>query len=371
VIATYVIDSSAPNRLLAELVAAAGPNGVTLHAVFLDDGRGGAADVVRAAGGRVVALDAAGARRLPVAALRLRRALRDLGSDVVHSNLIWPSVLVEVVRRTMRPRPASVLARHHNRNHHLRDRPLHVRLDRWAARRADTVLAVSPAVKETLVGPEAVPGDRVTVVGNGLDWGRVRASPEGRERWRARFEGRPLLVAAGRLDFQKDYPTLLTAVARVARTRRDVVLAVAHQNADERRVAVLQSLARAQGIERNVVLLGMVEDVHDLMAAADVFVQASVDESFGQALLEAMALGTPVVATTPGGAADVMEGLYPAVPIGDDRALAAGIELVLGDVQSARRHAESVAAEARARWDASAMVAGTFALYRSAASTPS
>lgn len=329
----------------------------------LDDGSSPYADDLRGRGVRVHGLSAPAWSQVPLAAYRLRRLFG--GVDVVHANLVHASAVSEVARRMGRRPPPSVVVRHHNRNHHLQGKTIHVRIDRWTARSASLVVGVSDAVRDTLVAIEGVDPGRVRVVYNGLPWDRVVGDDAGAGRWRARFGGGPLLVAAGRIDFQKDYPTLLTAVAEVRRHRPDVVLAVAHQNAPTSAMGVLDQLVEALGLSGAVVFLGMVDDVYDLMTAADVFVQASVDESFGQTLLEAMALGVPLVTTTPGGAGDVVRDWYPSRPAGDATGLASAILAVLDDLPSARSRAAGIAADVRERFGAREMAAGMVNVYRS------
>ena len=91
-------------------------------------------------------------------------------------------------------------------------------------------------------------------------------------------------------------------------------------------------------------------DVPDLMRAADVFVLSSHFEGFGLVVAEAMASGTPVVATDAGGVAEVMDGTGFLVPVDDDDALLRALESVfsLGEeqraamVEAARRRAEDL-----------------------------
>ena len=94
----------------------------------------------------------------------------------------------------------------------------------------------------------------------------------------------------------------------------------------------LKALARQMGIEGHIVFAGGRRDVHDLIAAMDVFVLPSLAEGMPMALLEAMALGTPVVATAVGGVPELIahqsNGML--VPARDPGALAdACVELAL------------------------------------------
>ncbi len=107
--------------------------------------------------------------------------------------------------------------------------------------------------------------------------------------------------------------------------------------------------------------LGPRDDVPALLAAADVFVHPSVEEGMGQAVVEAMLAGLPVVVSDAGGLPEVVGDTGIVVPAGDATALAAGIRRALaGD------HPDPARARARAakRFSVDAMVEGTLAAYR-------
>jgi glycosyltransferase involved in cell wall biosynthesis len=249
-------------------------------------------------------------RSLASVVIQLRRLVPAF--DVVQSNGYVPSVAVELARRaTRRPTP-SVLARHYNREHHLLGRRRHVWIDRWLAGRASVVLAVSPAVQRTLV-EEGVPPERIMVVPNGMDWTNVVADADGVARWRQRFHGQRLVTAVGRLDPLKDYDTVLMAFAAARESRPDLHLVIAGEGGPG---TMEKLLARAGQLELDgaVTFTGWITDGFDLVAASDVFVQASLDESFGQSVLEAAVLGTPLAVTTVGGVIDILESSYPAYP---------------------------------------------------------
>jgi len=106
--------------------------------------------------------------------------------------------------------------------------------------------------------------------------------------------------------------------------------------------------------------LGPRDDVPALLAAARVFVHPSVEEGFGQAVVEAMLAGVPVVVTDAGGLPEVVGDCGVVVPRDDPPALAHAIRRVLaGDHPSV----EAAAARAQARFSVAAMVEGTLAVY--------
>jgi glycosyltransferase involved in cell wall biosynthesis len=134
----------------------------------------------------------------------------------------------------------------------------------------------------------------------------------------------PVMLGVGELSDGKDYPTLLRAFARV-RGQRDCRLLILGKG--KRREQLLQ-LAQSLGVADDVDLLGYRNDAAAFMAHADLLVHTSVREGLSFVLLEALACGTPVVATDcPVGPRAVLQGgrYGPLVPVGDDAAVAQAI----------------------------------------------
>src|SRR5262249_21954369 len=115
----------------------------------------------------------------------------------------------------------------------------------------------------------------------------------------------------------------------------------------------LESLAAERGVSERVRFLGQRSDIVELHHAFDVFAQSSEYEGTPNAVLEAMAMETPIVATDAGGTRDVARpALYAiVVPVGDGPALEAGVTAILTDRRSAR--ARATAARHRVETDLS------------------
>lgn len=134
----------------------------------------------------------------------------------------------------------------------------------------------------------------------------------------------PIVLAAARHEYQKGLDVLLDAISIIRRDQPDVTLLLAGR--DGNRTAALRYQATRLGLDDNVRFLGKRDDVPDLMVAADVFALPSRWEGLPGAVIEAMALETPVVATDLPGVREVLgpELLRSAiVPVGDAAALAA------------------------------------------------
>jgi len=134
----------------------------------------------------------------------------------------------------------------------------------------------------------------------------------------------PVVLAAGRLTAQKDFPTLLRAFARLV-PERDLRLMILGEGPDR---AALEAEIEALGLGDRVALLGFQANPFSYMARARLFVLSSAWEGLPGVLIQAMACGTPVVSTDcPSGPREVLEGgrLGPLVPVGDAEALARAI----------------------------------------------
>jgi glycosyltransferase involved in cell wall biosynthesis len=101
----------------------------------------------------------------------------------------------------------------------------------------------------------------------------------------------------------------------------------------------LKALARERGVEGDIIFTGQVPNPHPYVALVDVLVSASDGEPFGVTLLEAMSLGTPMVAVARGGPVEILEDGESGILVPDDsgRSLAAGVERILADPALAER----------------------------------
>ena len=134
----------------------------------------------------------------------------------------------------------------------------------------------------------------------------------------------PIILAAGRLAREKDYPTLLKAFSRVLShgPAKLIILGTGELEAE------LKAQAVQLGIADHLIMPGFVDNPYAWMRRANVFVLSSAWEGFGNVLVEAMACGTPVVSTDcPSGPAEILEGgkWGRLVPVGDHEALSEAI----------------------------------------------
>jgi glycogen(starch) synthase len=268
----------------------------------------------------------------------------------------------------------TVHATEHGRRMGRLDEPVHRAVDaaeRRAVAAADRVIVCSRAMRAEVTDVLGADPSSVVVVPGGVDpeaWSPSQAAlAAARRRWRARPG--PLVVAAGRLEWEKGFSTLVRALPAVL-ARHPAVRTVLAGTGSYR--ATLERLAHSLGLQdangEAVELPGRLDQpaLAQLLAVADVVVVPSRYEPFGLVALEAMAAGTCVVATRTGGLAEtVADGVTGrVVDMGDVDGLAATLVELLAD--HATRDALALAGRDAARQRGWSRVAeGTLEVYRS------
>lgn len=226
---------------------------------------------------------------------------------------------------------------------------LFARLDAWAARFTDRVICCTAReVAEYLAAGIGRP-EQYAVIPNGLDGETYarQATPPAQTRAALALpsESRPV-VCAGRLVKVKGHTFLLQAWPSVLKHEPRALLLLAGDGPDE---DPLRAQAAALGLAGSVKFLGFRQDIASLIACAEVLVLPSLNEGFGMVLVEAMAMGKPVVASAVGGVPEVVldgrTGLL--VPPANPEALAAAILRLLDDPGAARRLGEAGRERAR------------------------
>jgi glycosyltransferase involved in cell wall biosynthesis len=200
-----------------------------------------------------------------------------------------------------------------------------MRIIRHSYRYADALVAVSEGVAERVRRIPGLAPERVHVIYNPAYPQRLEASLDEKPDHPWLMHGDiPVVLSVGRLVVQKDFATLLRAVELLNR-RREVRLIILGDG-EER--AELEQLVSELGISDKVSLPGFSNIPLSYMEAASVFVLSSFQEGFGNAIVEAMACGTPIVSTDSPGPREILEGgrLGPLVQVGNAEALAAAVE---------------------------------------------
>jgi glycosyltransferase involved in cell wall biosynthesis len=239
--------------------------------------------------------------------------------------------------------------------------------ERRLGKATTALVCLSARQREDVLRFRILPAEKAVVVGPGIDVDRLRASvdPARVAEIRARFApaGRVLLLWLGRFVEAKD-PHLALAACQVAAEGSASRLHLAMAGEGPQRAAVD---AAAREAEVSVATtIGPVADPGNWIAAADALVLSSIREGTPIAILEAHALGKPVVTTAVGGIPDLVRdgetGLL--TRPGDVRALSEAVARLVRDEGLRRRLGERAAAEAPERFGGPRLAADTAALYR-------
>lgn len=235
-------------------------------------------------------------------------------------------------------------------------------LERLAGRWCDVVVFVSEFHREWARRLRFAPDHRLVVIGNGVDEAAL-APTAGCRATRLTLgaaDDDVLVLNFGRLAGGKGIETLLAAVAPTverAPSTRFVVAGDGPMAEDHRQ------LARRLGAEGSVTFLGFRADVADLLAAADVVVLPSQREGMSIALLEAMAAGRCIVASSIGSMSEALADTGVLVPPLDAPALASAVVDLAGDPARRDRLGRAAAARQRTRYREDAMLRSYLDLY--------
>jgi glycosyltransferase involved in cell wall biosynthesis len=355
----YVIDSLDRPGGAEQALAAMAPHlmgaGVTLDIAYLTE-RPGFQDDLREAGAHVVPVLEPG--RLP-RTRALAGLIRQRRPDLVHTTLYEADLAGRwAAAATRTPVVSSLVNVAYGPEH--RDAPeLSARKVR-AAQLADAAScrtvrrfhALTDYVAGIMSRRLLIRRSRIDVVPRGRDLAVLGdRSAERRHAVRQRIglaDDVPVVVAAARHEYQKGLDTLVSAFAEVRRAQPDAQLVIAGREGTA--TELLRRRADEGGVTGCVHLLGPRTDVPDLIAAADVFAAPSRWEGLGSAVLEAMGIGTPVVAGDVAAIRETITGEGALlVPVSDPPALARALVDALGDPAAAAARAEVAAGRFRSR----------------------
>jgi glycosyltransferase involved in cell wall biosynthesis len=228
------------------------------------------------------------------------------------------------------PKMAPWIAFHHGYTWPTLRARVYNQLDRWSLRVAVKVLTVSIPFRDELAS-KGVARDHIEIVHNAIrpDWGSAKPAAGLNN-----APDRKVILIVGRLSREKDHLTLLRAVERIRKLHPHLLIV----GEGPERVRIEQEIVRL-GLSEQVTLTGHQPSAEAYYGIANLAVLSSLSEGSPNALLEAMAAGVPVVATSVGGIPEIVRHGESAllVPPGDRDALAAAMAKLLTDPSLARQ----------------------------------
>jgi glycosyltransferase involved in cell wall biosynthesis len=246
------------------------------------------------------------------------------------------------------------------------------RLHKISLTHVSRLIAVSNAVARELRTQGLIAPERIKVIQNGIDWKKIDQACERFkrasfcERWGLPAD-RPLVGSIGTLTLLKGHEDFLRAAAKLrAQAPAAFFIISGPESSATREYRIrLERLIEELGLSNNARIIGRMEDIGELHCALDVFVSASHSESFGLAIVEAMAAGTAVVATATDGAQEILRHGSTAllVPIGGIEPMVHAIHELLVNEKERQQIAANAQREARARFGIERMVDETEKVY--------
>jgi len=306
--------------------------------------------------------------RLP----QVRAVIKEIGRqsiDIVHAHNGRTTIAAAVAARVT---PVTAVASQHfvrpaSAEYRGAKRLLAGAAHRWVNRQLASVVAVSSAAREEMIRRVGFPADRIIHVPNGIE----PPQPPGAAKLAAIREelkvpsGAPLVVTVARLADEKGLEIWVDAVGRVRDVRPDARFVIVGHG--PRKQAIVARMAD-RGVSDVLTLAGFRADATDWIAAGDLFVLPSPAEPFGLVLLEAMALGKPVVACGAAGPLDIITNDVDGTLVapGSAPALADAVLRLMADAHVAARLAAAGQVTFNERFTADRMALEVLKVYRRA-----
>ena len=283
--------------------------------------------------------------------------------DILHCHLI-PSNIIAKPLGALLGVPLILNHDHTNDPHRIENKRL-LALDKNTNRFAHHIIAVAGACRNFLIQHESIPPEKITLVPNAIDLRRFSPGLVTRQEVRAKFglpSHAPVVAGVGRLNPQKNFSLFLDVAKALAAKFPEVRFLLAGEGPEE---SMLREKARQLGLADRVHFAGYVADSREVYVAADLLLMPSRFEGLPMTLLEAMAMGLPVVASKLDGIAEVIadghEGLL--VESGDAGGFAESASRLLENPALGSEFAANARKKIEARFSVERMTSAVEAIY--------
>ncbi len=296
---------------------------------------------------------------------RLWRLLRYSRASVVHGFLPLTNFIAALTGRFANT--SLIVTSRRALNKHQDRLPGWRYLDSLSSHLSHVVTANAEAVRDDTLRREGGSLTKIRVIYNGLDVKHLHKSIPRRAEMRRALglnDDQVVIIIVANLIPYKGHSELIDAMAQLLPRFPDIRLLVVGQ--DRGIGEALKGQADSRGVTRAIQWLGLREDIPDLLAAADIYVSASHEEGFSNALLEAMGAGKPVVATSVGGTPEMLAqgelGLL--VEPNDAIELAKALAELVGNPELREQFGKMAANRVAAQYSVDKMVEQYLTLYR-------
>lgn len=267
-----------------------------------------------------------------IGAMDILRFARTIGADLLHSHGYKGNILFGLLPRRIRCLPMLSTVHGWTSCGRLTKMAVYEWLDKFSLKRVDRVVMVNPLMQQL---PALQRLNNTAVIENGID--SSLGDGAGLKLEILEFiQQRPTIVAVGRFSLEKNFSSLLDAVAQLVEQGHDVQLLLFGEGGLRQQ---LSEQAAALQLSERILMPGHVAQVEKYLAHCAVFAMPSLTEGLPIALLEAMRAGIPIVASDVGGIPDVLDSGRAGVlvPAADTQALVSVLVGLLTDSERAER----------------------------------
>jgi glycosyltransferase involved in cell wall biosynthesis len=242
----------------------------------------------------------------PFKALWLSRYINRNNIDIVHTDYSRDLFTLVPAMKWCKPTPL-VLHKHVGTI-----RPKNLPVHPYLYRNVDFVIAISKVIEKNLLETHPLRPEQVGIIHHGIDLERFVPDPPRRDRLRAELgigEHELVVGIVGRLQEAKGHLQFLEVAKRILPDFPDtrfVIVGEATRGEDEEANAILDRIEKA-GLGDRMILTGYRDDVPDLLGAMDLFLFPTHSEAFGLVIVEAMAMGVPVISADCDGVPDIVD----------------------------------------------------------------
>jgi glycosyltransferase involved in cell wall biosynthesis len=293
--------------------------------------------------------------------VRLYRDMRTAKYDIVHTHGfkadIWGGLIAKLLGVPV------VISTLHNQEWYLRN-PLARLLERFFALHIfDRIIAVSEGIKRFAEQAGKLPKEKISRIYYGIDAPALKPD-KGRD-IREEFgidKGAPLIGCVGRLTEQKGHRYLIQAAKKVVEKFPEAKFLIVGKGGLEKK---LRRLAGNLGLNSHIIFTGFRKDVYSIIDSLNLMVMPSVWEGLGLVLLEAMAMGKPVVAANTGGIPEIVQDGKTGILVkpGDADSLARAISRLLEEVALARKMSDTARLSVQEKFSIGRMVGAIDKIY--------
>ncbi|MBL0272557.1 MAG: glycosyltransferase family 4 protein [Chitinophagaceae bacterium] len=293
----------------------------------------------------VYSLNSLKAVKIPAALFKLWRLYKKINPEIVHTHLFIPSFWGLLIAKCQKRK--TILTRHHSDALYVLPskvkRYFWLRLEKYINSKSDHIIAPSRMVYDILVVKEKVSPKKVSLIPYGQTTKRFDAVTPALiqlTKEELDMQGRISLVCVSRLFFRKGHQYLFEALSTIIRKETNAILYLVGTGPYKE---VLENIGKKLEISDKIRFLGWRTDALAIMAAADIIVHPSLEDALSSAVIEAIMLEKPVIATDISGARDTLnDGKYGSiVPPADAAAFGKALQETIAELPAAKVKAKA------------------------------